>query len=62
MFTNITTGAMTYQAGDIHFSAWLCKWKIAWTEADLYILPIHLLYKIVQCLFKVGERNIFIDV
>ena len=40
-----TSCAMTYGAADIHFSAWLRKGKIAWSEADTHIFSKHLLYK-----------------
>ena len=61
-FTNITTFAATDQATDIHFGTWFGKRKISWAKTDLYSITKHFLYKKVQGLFKISERNIFSNV
>src|SRR5687767_8071641 len=61
-FANITTSPFAKHATDIHFGAWLGKWKIRRTETDLHIAAIHFLCKKVKSLFQISERNIFINI
>ena len=62
VFANITALSMTDQTADIHLGARFSEWKIGRPETDLHLFAKHLLHEEIQCLFQVGEGNMFVYV
>ena len=60
VFAKVAPAATTYRAGDVHFGTRFCKREVRWPEAHLGMLTKHFSNKVVQRLFKVGKRNVFI--
>ncbi len=62
VFAEVATFAAAQVARNVHLGAWFGEWEVRWTQANLRLFAKHLFGKIEQCLFQVGERNIFVDV
>src|SRR6218665_369869 len=61
-FADITTGSAADKTGYIHFSAWLCEWKIRRAETNFYILAVHFFHEEIKRLLQICERYVFINI
>src|SRR5690554_1226427 len=57
MFAHITSFAPTNQTFNIHLCRRLCKWEIRGSQSDFSVGTKHLLCKVKQDLFHIGESN-----